>query len=408
MATLKILLYKSNKNKHGQFSLALRITKDGKPKYIHIEWLEEKYWNAKKSEVRRSHPFAENLNSLAKQKHALTQKIITEHNIENRVLDIDTLVKRVKNNRVNVSFFDVSNEQVETLLKREEFATHIDNDCNNKRFKKYIGNEDIGFHEIQPKLIKDFIAYLEMNDYKKSVIKSNLSYIRKIFNIAIRDKVIPRDCYPFGTTYKYKIKGESPNRIGLVEDELMRFASVEIPYMKTRWLTQQCFLFSFYLAGIRVSDVIKMKWNVIHDGRLYYEMGKNQKRDSLQIPEEVLRILEHLKPLKTCHDDYIFPFLKGIDTKNKKAIYQKIKSTKNLMNYHLKIIGKKAGIEKNVSCHIARHTFGTIAGNKISMRSLQKLYRHSDINVTMGYQRYFDHSTTDKALQDVVSFSNAS
>ena len=119
MASLKILLYKSNKNKKGQFSLSLRITKNGKPKYIHIEWLDEKYWNSKKEEVRRSHPFAEHINTQAQQKLALAKKIIAQYVIEERDYDLATLVDRVKKNRSQVSFFDLSQENLTTLLEKE-------------------------------------------------------------------------------------------------------------------------------------------------------------------------------------------------------------------------------------------------------------------------------------------------
>ncbi len=408
MATLKLLLYKSNKNKLGQFSLALRITKNGTPKYIHIEWLDQKYWNAKKSEVRRSHPYAEDINSRAKQKYALAQQLITQFKVEHPDFDLKVLVDRIKNNRIEISFFDISKEELDRILFKKEYNTYKDCFYKNKLFLSFVNSDVIAFKEITHKFIKDFIAYLESKNYKKNVIISNLSFIRKIYNIAIKQKIVSADHYPFGSRHQYKIRGKSSSKIGLVEEELVRFSEVSLPFMSNIWLAQKSFLFSFYLAGMRISDVIKMQWDQIHDGRLHYEMGKNEKQDSLKIPQEALEILTHFKSLKTHHNDYIFPFLKGISPKDKIALNKKIDLTKSLMNYYLRKIGKLAGIDKKLSNHISRHSFGTIAGNKIPMRSLQKLYRHSDISVTMNYQQYFDHSITDKALQDVLNFSDKS
>ena len=45
----------------------------------------------------------------------------------------------------------------------------------------------------------------------------------------------------------------------------------------------------------------------------------------------------------------------------------------------MKKIAKTTGIEKNLSCHIARHSFASIAGNSVNIQILQKLYRHSDL-----------------------------
>ena len=54
--------------------------------------------------------------------------------------------------------------------------------------------------------------------------------------------------------------------------------------------------------------------------------------------------------------------------------------------------------------HIARHTFGNIAGDKIHPLMLQKLYRDSDLKTTIKYQSNFIHKEADEALDEVVNF----
>lgn len=54
--------------------------------------------------------------------------------------------------------------------------------------------------------------------------------------------------------------------------------------------------------------------------------------------------------------------------------------------------------------HIARHTFGNIAGDTIHPFMLQKLYRHSDLKTTLNYQANFIHKEADDALNSVVNF----
>ena len=48
----------------------------------------------------------------------------------------------------------------------------------------------------------------------------------------------------------------------------------------------------------------------------------------------------------------------------------------------LKRIAQECNIDKNLSNHIARHSFGNIAGDQIHPLMLQKLYRHSDLKTT--------------------------
>ena len=61
-----------------------------------------------------------------------------------------------------------------------------------------------------------------------------------------------------------------------------------------------------------------------------------------------------------------------------------------------------AKISKPLTMHIARHTFGNISGDRIPVQMLQKLYRHTDIKTTIGYQANFIHKDVDEALDAVI------
>ena len=64
-------------------------------------------------------------------------------------------------------------------------------------------------------------------------------------------------------------------------------------------------LFSFYLAGIRISDVLSIKWSECIDGRLTYRMGKNKKVVSLKLPEKAAAILEKYKKDNYDYNEYV-------------------------------------------------------------------------------------------------------
>lgn len=101
---------------------------------------------------------------------------------------------------------------------------------------------------------------------------------------------------------------------------------------------------------------------------------------------------------------YVFPFLKDVDNNNAKDIFTKTRNATQLFNKYLKRIAKKCDIDKNLSNHIARHSFGNIAGDKIHPLMLQKLYRHSDLKTTLNYQANFIHKDADDALDSVINF----
>ncbi len=65
-----------------------------------------------------------------------------------------------------------------------------------------------------------------------------------------------------------------------------------------------------------------------------------------------------------------------------------------------------AEIDKKINNHIARHSFGNSAGDKVSPQMLQKLYRHSHLSTTIGYQANFIHKNADEALEAIITFAN--
>ena len=67
------------------------------------------------------------------------------------------------------------------------------------------------------------------------------------------------------------------------------------------------------------------------------------------------------------------------------------------------VIANQAGITKRLTMHIARHTFGNISGDRIPIQMLQKLYRHSSVTTTIGYQANFVNKDADDALDAVLN-----
>ncbi len=64
-------------------------------------------------------------------------------------------------------------------------------------------------------------------------------------------------------------------------------------------------------------------------------------------------------------------------------------------NRYLKEIAQEAGINKNITFHVARHTFATIATNiKIDPKTIQAILGHSDLRITQIYTKTSDSLKT--------------
>lgn len=219
----------------------------------------------------------------------------------------------------------------------------------------------------------------------------------------IKDEIVARKYYPFAGE-KEKIRIESGHKIGLTIEEIERIEALVLPQDSSVWHTLNVWLIAFYFAGIRVSDVVQLKWADIRDHRLLYTMNKNNKSLSLKIPDKAAAILDLYKEERDMNNGYIFPFLKNADKKNAEDVFIKTRNATKLFNHYLRKIASLGGIEKNLSNHIARHSFGNIAGDRINPLMLQKLYRHSDLKTTLNYQANFIHRDADDALDSVINF----
>jgi integrase len=206
--------------------------------------------------------------------------------------------------------------------------------------------------------------------------------------------------YPFGKG-KIVIRFPESIKIGLDKEEITKLEKLKLK-SKAQQHTLNIWLFTFYLAGMRVSDALRLRWSNIQNGRLFYSMGKNKKAGSLKLPEKALDILKKYERFKENQDDLIFPELKNEDFNNNTRIQKLINNADKKFNKSLKKIAGAAEIGKKITMHISRHTFGNLSGEEIPIQMLQKLYRHTSITTTINYQANFIYKDADEALEKVL------
>jgi len=228
-------------------------------------------------------------------------------------------------------------------------------------------------------------------------------FIRNLYNRAIDENLANKNSYPFGNGKgKIRIKIPESVKVGLSRLEIEKIEDLELTLLNHLDHARNIWLFSYYLAGMRIADVLKIKWTDIRDGRLYYRMGKNNKVLSLKIIDKAQAILDKYKPSNE-KIIYVFPELVGVDPKDIKLVLLKIRNANHKLNKNLKKIAVICEINKSLSMHIARHSFGNIASDQIHPKKLQKLYRHSNLKTTINYQANFIHQDVDDALEQVLN-----
>src|SRR6056297_578973 len=407
MATLKTVLHtKTDSKGNKDFRLALRLTVNRKRSYYHLgQKVDPKFWDEKAGKVKSSHSRNKQLNRLIRKKFDVIEDIIFEKEASKQNYSAKQIIDSIRKNTKRQLFFELADEHVEDLIEANNHNRAISDRSKINRIKEFAKKRNFEFEEIDENLLKKLKIYLRTTaGLSERSVMDVFVMIRLLYNKAISRKSVDRKFYPFGKD-KIKIKYPQTIKIGLDENEICKIEELDLVQGTTVWHTRNVFLFSFYLAGIRVSDVLRMRWSDIVSDRLYYKMSKNNKADSLKLPAPVLKILTYYSEDKITNSDYIFPELKTIPLKDSKAVYTRIKTSIKRLNDNLTKIADLAEIDKKITNHIARHSFGNIAGDKVSPQMLQKLYRHTHLSTTIGYQGNFIHKNADEALNEIINFS---
>ncbi|WP_438946117.1 phage integrase SAM-like domain-containing protein [Sediminibacterium sp.] len=403
MASVKVLL-RARKNADGTQPLVLQIIKNRKSSIIHLGYhLHAKDWDAEAQKVKRSHPNSARLNNFILKKVAEATDTTLELETAKPTISSKAVKEKLKPDSSS-SFFSYANLYLERLKAHGKYNQYTADKPRIKHFQEFLKGHDPLFIELSVSTIERFKTYLKAkNTLSERTIINHLATLRSVYSLAIKESIIDKSQSPFGSD-KVRIVFPQTLKIGLTTDEVKRIESLKFEKGSLQRHVRNLWLFSFYLAGMRASDVLRLKWSDIQNGRLFYSMGKNAKAGSLALPEKALTIIEEYAEYKRENNGYIFPELKKITPNTEDFIIQRTIAfaVSRIDKYLKKYVAPVADINKPLTMHIARHTFGNISGDRIPIQMLQKLYRHSSVTTTIGYQSNFIQKEADDALRKVI------
>jgi integrase len=405
MASAKIVLRTKKSKTNNMYPLAVRITKDRKATFIYTgQYINSSDWDEKLQRVKKSHPNSTRLNNLLIKKLAEANDKLIQIESEVKPISQHAIKQKFKRAVKKMTVIKVLDLYISKLEKEKKYAQIPAEKSKVNNVKTFFGDQEIFMEDINEALVDRFSLYMK---YTKEVgertIVNHLIMLRTIFNLAINEGIVDAKYYPFGKG-KIVIKFPESSKIGLNEVEVRLLEKLPVDPTNPKFHAKNVWLFAFYFAGMRVSDVLQIKWSDIIDGRLVYKMGKNKKTLSLVIPKKAQAILKAYNSQKSENRSLVFPELNDCDLSDLRRARIRINTSNRKFNKHLLKLAADLGIKKKLSMHIARHTFGNLSGDKIPIQMLQRLYRHSSITTTINYQGNFIHKDADDALESVVDF----
>jgi len=320
----KIVLRKKL-NKEGLYPLAIRITKNRQSTYQYIgHYIELEDWDEKNIRVKKSHGNSDSLNSLLSQQLSEANKALINLQYEKKDASANQIKKEIFSSYSLFTFFEIAQEHLDDLKQTEKLNRLSCDKAWIGFISKFHKSSQLTFQEIDERFLKKLMIYLKSkHSLSETSIMNILVLVRLLYNRAIKQKIVSKELYPFGSD-KIKIRFPETKKVGLSISEVRNIESAQDLTFRENH-TRNVWLFSFNFAGMWVSDVLKTRWSDIYDNRFHYRMGKNSKLLSLKIPEKILPILEQYLIDKKNEEDFIFPELKKADLNNAKDVYNKLR-----------------------------------------------------------------------------------
>lgn len=422
-------------NRYGMYNVMLRLTHERKKKRVKVAGVEirKKDWNPKPKEyehVRTSSPHAEIYNNILKEcinKYKEAYQVL----LKDAQATPDNIIEYVEQGHTSDSFLQFAKDITQSIYEAgniRNWKTYHNLESKLDSYLQSLGKSDLLFSELTPTFLRKFESYMMKLPNRHSpsqtlhpnTIAAHMTLLKTIINRGIKENMLPLNDNPF---LSHAIRKQKTKKEKLDNLELHKLQELDLMEGSLQWHCRNYFFFSFYCAGIRVGDLMQLRWmNITPEGRLTYQMGKNHKVRDLQLVPQALDILEKYKHQGQEPTDYIFPILdqrkvwaKYI-TQNEKDrmkpdmknnMYDDIANKTAMINRALRAMAKEAGIAKKVTMHIARHSFAKAAKEAgIDNLEVKELLAHSDIATTEKYMGNFDTDRTDAAMRKVFQAKN--
>jgi integrase len=385
MITIAIKLRKDKVNADGEAPLYFRLTKNRTSVYVSCGIrLKPHLWDEKNKRIKAGFPNSARFNAKLADDYAQAQARCLDLEKENRSLSAK-LIKSKLEGSGTVSFYIVAEELIQKSVQSGKIGTADKNRSVVKKIKTF--SPTLTLDQITVPFLISFENHLRSQyGNATNTIHANMKFIRRVVNEACQRDLMHLSNNPF---LKYKLHTEKTSKSYLTEDELKLIADLQLPAGSKLDLHRKMFLFGVYSGGLRVSDLLLLKWNNFDGTHLHMTIRKTRSQHSVKLSETALKILQHVKEQHSGTERYVFRQLPvTLDEADPRQVDLSISRATAYYNKNLRIIANKAGIGRTISSHTARHSFGCLAIRRgIPLYHLQHIMKHSSPMITQQYAK---------------------
>lgn len=226
----------------------------------------------------------------------------------------------------------------------------------------------VSFRNVRHEDIVKFLSTLLYAHYSPASRRRMIACLRSFYKFLSREGRADKKTCEFITLPKEQKK--IPDILTISEVEKL----LEMPSLKTYYGRLDAAILEFlYCTGIRVSELCSIKIDDIDLKSCRVRIhGKGNKMRLIPLTKSCIRCIKRLK--SGCNNSYLF-VNKNCNAINRQYAWRMIKR-----------YAKEAGIKKNVTPHLLRHSFAThLLENGADIRIIQQLLGHENIQSTTIY-----------------------
>jgi site-specific recombinase XerD len=299
--------------------------------------------------------------------------------------------------RMLIPIFEDHNNRIEELIGKEyalgtleRYKTSLKHTINFLEWKYKVS--DIDILKINHAFITDYEFYLRsVRNCNNNTAVKYIKNFGKIIKICLANNWMDRN--PFSN---YKAKVREVERVYLNEGEIQKLLNKEFLTERLS-LVRDIFLFSCYtgLAYIDVKNLTKSHVSIGIDGDKWIFTHRQKTESASKIP--ILPVTQMMIDKYVNHPQCIV----------KDCLLPIFSNQK--MNAYLKEIASVCEISKELTFHIARHTFATTVtlSNGVPIESVSKMLGHKNLRTTQHYAKVLDKKVSEDMKQLKLKLANS-
>ena len=387
MITVKIVLRRKIL-KDGKSPLVLRVIKNRKQKLISLKM---SCYNSefKDMQFAKSVPNFKRKNYLVLEYWKRAIEISDKHQFDNFTLE--EFEQEFKGNNSEQDVFNFFLEIINELSVSGKIGNARIYRDTYQSLQRFAASEILKFTSVTYKFLEKYESFLRSNGNKDSGISIKMRTLRALINKAIKRGLLDTSIYPF-SNYNFNRFKTTSVKSALTKEEYKALFNLDLSSKPHLVDAMNFFKFSFYCRGINFIDMAKLTSSNLEDGKLIYTRSKTQGRFLIKILPVALEIIQYYSGI---NGSYLLPIVNKED-KTPIEIYNRKQKALIKYNKDLKKLARLAGVEKNLTSYVARHTYATtMKFLGCSMDMISDSMGHSNLDITKIYLKDFDNEVLD-------------